>query len=272
MAATPDVLAALTLSARVCSVGILLQSLELLSQHSELKNRRLLGWHGAQKATNVFRRAAQWAQGYPMNGLILVWRALAAGTLLVLPEIAGTAGAFLLASLFVAQLHFNRGSGWFFANSDHMNLACLAGLSVAALPHASETSRGIALAFVGFQACLGYVASGVDKLTTPHWRTGVRLVHIAQDSSHRIPALGEVLVRQPWLARTLAWGVVLLEILFPLSVVVPSAGFWLIIAGGLIFHASVAILMALPGFFWAFAAAYPALYFIREWLASWLAS
>lgn len=267
MPAIPDPLGVLSLSARLCCVGILLQSLELLSLHAELKNQRLLGWSGAQGAANIFRRWAQWAQGYPMNALVLISRALAAGAILLLPQTAGTTGAALLIMLLIAQLHFNRGSHLFFANSDHMNLVCLAGFSVAALPTASDTLRGCALAFVGFQACLGYVASGLDKLKTPQWRTGGRLVHIAQDSSHRIPALGRMLARQPWLARPLAWSVMLLEVLFPLSVVLPPAGFWFIIVGGLIFHASIAILMALPGFFWAFAAAYPALYFVREWLA-----
>lgn len=272
MAASPDALAALTLAARVCSVGILLQSLELLALRSELKNRRLLGWHGAQDATNGFRRAAQWAQGSPINCLVLVWRALAAGILLFLPDVASVAGAFLLATLLIAQLHFNRGSGWFFANSDHMNLVCLAGLTVATLPHASSAVRSAALAFLGFQVCLAYVATGVDKLASSHWRVGTRLVHIAQDSSHRIPALGRVLARQPFLAQLLAWSVVVLELLFPLCVFLPPAGFWLIISAGLLFHGTIAILMALPGFFWAFAAAYPALYFLREWFANWLAA
>lgn len=268
MVLAPDPQAALELSARLCCTGILLQATELFSLSPELRNRHLLGWHGAQGAPNFFRRLVQWVQGYPANLFVLLWRALAAAILLGRPDLGGAAGALLWFSLLLSQLHFNRGARLFFANSDHMNLICLAGLTVAALPGASATLRGAALAFIAFQSCLGYLASGLEKLRSAPWRSGRRLVHIVQDGSHHIPALGACLVRRPGLAKALAWGVVALEVLLPLCVVLPPAGFWIFVGAGLLFHACIAVLMALPGFFWVFAATYPALYFVHEWVAT----
>lgn len=268
MAFAPDPQAALELSARLCCVGILLQATELVWLHPELRNRHLLGRHGAQDAPFFPRRLAQWMQGYPANLVVLLWRAFAATIILVRPDLGGAAGALLWLSLFLSQLHFNRGARRFFANSDHMNLICLMGLTVAAMPGVSAPLRCAALAFMAFQSCLGYLASGLEKLRSAPWRSGRRLVHIVQDSSHRVPVLGACFVRRPVWAKAFAWGVVALEVLFPLCVVLPPTGFWMLIAAGLLFHGCIAVLMALPGFFWAFAATYPALYFVHEWVAT----
>jgi hypothetical protein len=270
MGSAPDSQAALELSARICCIGILLQATELLSLASALRNRCLLGWHGAQGASNFFRRLIQRAQGYPTNVMVLLWRALAAAMLLVWPGFGSTVGALLWVTLFVSQLHFNRGARLFFANSDHVNLICLAGLAIAALPETSGIVHGSALAFIAFESCLGYVASGFEKLRSAHWRSGMRLSYIMRDGSHWVPVLGRCMASRAGFARLLAWSVVALEVIFPICIVLPPAGFWAFIGAGLLFHASIAILMALPGFFWAFAATYPALYFVHAWLAAWL--
>jgi hypothetical protein len=268
MGPIPDLHPVLVISGRICCIGILLQAIEVISLGPELRNGCLLGWHGGWSAPNYFRRLMQQAQGYPVNLLVLLWRILAASVLLVRPGFGAGVGAFLWATLFASQLHFNRGARLFFANSDHMNLVCLAGLAVAALPGMSTTVRSSALVFIAFQACLGYVASGFEKLRSLHWRSGLRLKYVLQDGSHHIPAVGAYIGQRNSLAKFLAWSVIFLEVMFPLCLFLPEAGFWGFICAGLLFHASIAVLMGLPGFFWAFAATYPALYFVHAWLTA----
>ena len=68
-------------------------------------------------------------------------------------------------------------------------------------------------------------------------------------------------------ARNLARSVILLELFFPLCVVLPAPLFFAVLGAGAIFHVSIAISMGLHGFFWSFVATYPAFYFARERLA-----
>lgn len=256
----------LALAGRLCCVGIFFQSLELVWLWRDLREGRLLSWRRPAAAANPWRRLLQRSHGFWATLLIVVWRAVASLVCLGLP-FGETALACLTGSLLVTQFYYNRRFRLIFSNADHMNLVCLAGATVGSLPTASSTLRFAALAFLAFQVSLAYVAGGVDKIFSVNWRTGLRLTQVFQDSAHRCGALGE------WLARRLRWacvfsrGVILLELFFPVCLVLPSGGFWGVIAVGLLFHATVAFTMGLRAFFWAFAAMYPALYFIHARLA-----
>jgi len=268
MITAPDPAALLELSARVCCVGILAQAIELVSLHPELRDGGLLGWHGALPATFSVRQVRQRLQGYPVNLLVLIWRVLAASVLMAWPALGSWPGALLWITLFFSQVYFNRGARLFFANSDHMNLICFAGIAVAALPEASVLVRRCAFGFIAVESCLGYAASGFEKFRSAQWRSGLRLAYVLQDGSHHVPGLGPYVAARPRLSRSLSWSVVALELSFPVCVVMPDPFFWTVIAAGLLFHGMIAVLMALPGFFWAFAATYPALYFLHAWIAA----
>ena len=126
--------------------------------------------------------------------------------------------------------------------------------------------------FLAFRCMLAYVMAGLDKLKSPLWRDGTRLLQIYRDGNHRFPWIGNLMHRRLVLAAAGAWSVTLLELLFPLCLVLPPAGFWIFIAGGLLFHAMIAFTMGLHGFWWGFTATYPGVYFAHACIVAWLGS
>lgn len=261
-----DAQVAMAWSARLCCVGLFWQAAEIVAVWPELRDRHLLAWQAGGPAPGWWRRRLQRAQGFPTNLAIMGARALAALGCIFLPVGESHVAWIALLGLLVTQLYFIRVFPTIFANSDHVNLFCLAALAVAAWPEGSAALRLAAAGFISFQACLGYVASGLDKLFAPNWRSGARLTAIFQDSSHQVPTLGRWLAGRPWRGAVVSWAVILLEVLFPLCLVLSPTGFWFFIAAGLLFHFSIGVLMALPGFFWAFASTYPAMYIIHGWI------
>lgn len=260
-----DATSLLAVAAKLCCVGIALQSAEFLSVGEELRDRGLLGWQRAVRAKAPVRRALQYSQAFPFCGLILAGRLVAALACLALPY-GGILALCLLGVLTLAQLYYNRRFQLVFANSDHMTLIVLAAVTVACFPGASVRLKAAALGFLAFQCLLAYTAGGIDKISAGHWRTGRRLVYVFQDSAHRFPPLGRWLARHERIAVVLSLSIILWETLFVVGLFLPTPGFWLFVATGLLFHATIAILMALPGFFWAFAATYPGLYFVHLWV------
>lgn len=258
----------LGLTRRLCCVGVLLQSTELAWHRRELRADGLLGWTVSPTPTaNPARLLARWLNDYPGCRVALIFRAVAALAGVLLPDhsalILATAG-----SLVLAQLFYNRRFAAVGSDSDTMQLACFAAVFVGHLPGERAVLGAAALAFLAGQVLIAYAASGFDKVRSRRWRTGVQLVVIFQHGIYRCAPLGHWLERHPLLARTLTWSVILLELLFPASVLLPATAFWIILAGGLGFHAAVAVTMGLHGFWWSFAAAYPALYFVHQRLAA----
>lgn len=257
----------LALSARICCAGIAIKSLELAVHWRELRDHHLLGWQGPGTSSNGIRRVLQRSQGYPLCLLILLWRAGASLACVALPY-PSTPAAWLLASLFVTQMYYHRRFFDVFSNSDNMFLISLAAVLIGAWPGSSLRLRMAALFFLAIQSLLAYVNTGQDKLTTSRWRNGIQLTRIFLDSSHKFPPLGTFLMRYPKVSVLASWTVILLELLFPLCIVLPSPGFWMFIAAGFLFHAGVAFTMGLTGFLWAFASTYPAIYYVHVRLSA----
>lgn len=261
-----DASTCLALGARLCSAGLLWQSIELSSVWRELRPGHLLAREavGSRLAAPLTAVPVTYGAG---DRAFLLGRAVAAAACLLLP-FGSVWLAVTLAALLGGQLYFTRRFTLVLVNADYLNLTCLAGLAAGSWPGASAGLQAVALAFVAFQGLLGYFAAGCDKLGAVNWRSGVHLVAVFQDSSHRVPWIGRLLNRPPR-GLVLSWATMLFEVGFPLCLVLPAGGFWAFVAAGLLFHAVIGVGMGLPGFFWAFAATYPAMYFVHQWLAVW---
>lgn len=112
------------------------------------------------------------------------------------------------------------------------------------------------IAWAAGQATIAYVTSGAAKLVRPFWRDGRALVAVMTSyrSGH---ALAAAVVRHRAAALGLAWGVMLVETLFPLALIAPPAVAIPILAALALFHAATAVVMGLNTYPWAFIAAYP---------------
>lgn len=256
-----DSLTLVTLSLRLLAAGLLIQTLELLCLWRELPDRRLLGWQPTRgrlfgpngKLLGLYR--------HPASLWVLAARAGAAAACLVLPFVS-PALPWLLASLVAAQAYYNHRFRPIHQGADTMFLVGLCAVWVAALDPHDPPLRAAALGFLAFQVLLAYVMSGWDKLKSQRWRSGGLLPLIFCDSAHRFAPLGEVFTRRRALAFAANWSIILLELLFPVCLLLPQPGFLAVLAAGAAFHLIVAFTMGLHGFFWSFVSSYPAIYFI----------
>lgn len=259
-----DPVAMLALGTRLCCVGVVLQSLEVLWQAREFSAGGLLAWPKSPPApANPARHLARSLYQPPGPQLILATRTAAASACLFLPYGSATI-CWVLAGLITGQLYFNRRFDLLRGNCDTLTLVCLTAAFAGSLPAASSRLRAAALGFIAFHAALAYFMTGYDKLRSALWRDGTRLRQILQDGNYRFPPLAHALARHPRWVAVGAWSVILLELLFPLCVILPPAGFWFFIAGGIIFHATVAFMMGLHSFWWTFVSTYPAFYFVHS--------
>jgi hypothetical protein len=152
--------------------------------------------------------------------------------------------------------------------AQQMNMILGAALLLGFNPWISPIAGIICLTFVAAQACLSYFASGVAKLISPLWRSGDALPRILSTTAYGSAAAYRLSQRSLSLTRMLCKATVLLEVLFPVLLVLPKELFFAFLVWGIMFHLSIAFLMGLNTFFWSFIATYPAIYFVWTLLHS----
>ncbi len=255
MHADPQTCLALTL--RLGAAGVLVQSLEVLWQWRELRDERLFGWaKGRRRGTSLL-----W--GFPGCVWLLVARAAFAASGVIVPY-ESTAACAVAGGLVLAQLGYNRRFTMLAGNSETMFLVALAAAWVGTLPGASVRLQSGALLFLAAHALLAYFAAGAHKLGSRLWRSGARLRQIARFGSYELPPLAWRFVETRRGAIMVSWMLIALELTLPGAIFFPAPVFWAVLAAGFAFHTVVAVTMGLHGFWWAFAAAYPAIVFAHE--------
>jgi hypothetical protein len=142
--------------------------------------------------------------------------------------------------------------------SDQMTLVVCTGVAVALLvpDHGAQL---IALDYVAAQLLLSYAVAGIAKAISPTWRSGKAIVGILSTIGYGSPPVGAFLKRHPRLAQAACWWVIAFECSAAALILLGTPGAVAIIAVGLCFHVSIALLMGLNNFVWSFGAAYPAL-------------
>lgn len=178
----------------------------------------------------------------------------AAATLLLAGVLPGLAvPALLVLSLW--QLH--RYQGPYNGGADKMALLMLTCVAAAHLaPQAFW--RELALAYLAMQLVLSYVVSGWVKIRNPDWRSGQALSDVFAFSAYPVAEDLRALAPRQGVLKSASWGVILLEVCFPLTLLHPVALMLALLAAAL-FHLANALLFGLNRFFWIWIAAYPAL-------------
>lgn len=119
--------------------------------------------------------------------------------------------------------------------------------------------------WAGGQLVLAYATSGIAKLTLADWRNGAapRKALSTYLHGHR---MAHRLLRQRSVALTVAWAVILIETLLPLALFAPLPVLAVMLAGMLLLHLMIAAAMGLNTYPLAFAAAYPSVLMLAQWL------
>jgi hypothetical protein len=153
-----------------------------------------------------------------------------------------------------------RWRGAFNGGSDFFTLVVLTGLLISQVVGAFGHEQ------LGWQACFWYIAiqavtsyfmSGAVKLLRPEWRNGAAMTIFLNGAIYG-PLSATHPLRNKWLAMLGAWGFIVWEILFPLSLLDPrlAAVFCALAA---VFHFMVFWFFGLNRFFWAWLCSFPAI-------------
>jgi hypothetical protein len=250
---------ALDLCARLLGVAVALQSVELLQLRAAWSPGGIWTWEVLQDDLRGFPAPARSLLApllRPFGFTCVVALRLAAAVLLV----AAAAPAALPILLAAQVLIGVRWRGAFNGGSDAMTLVVLLGLCVAALaPDVLLVQRG-ALLHIALQAALSYFVAGVVKLRGRRWRDGTALFEFVRCTRYQAPATA-----QRWLARrpvavAASWAVMLFDTGFPLALLHPTACH-VVLALALLFHLANVWLFGLNRFLFAWAAAWPAVWY-----------
>jgi hypothetical protein len=243
---------------RLACVATLLSTLELMARPQLFEDGQLMSWQVGQLRSAAFVRKgpARWIarlmtpRGFQV--LLAIRAGASAALLLRRADRPGGALRFTVAASSVA-ITMRTPFGW--DGADQMSSITFCGLTAASWMPELESHME---RFFAFQLCLSYLASGAAKAVSRDWRTGGALTGIFSTRMYGHPHTYRLLRTRPRWAALLSRAVIVGECAFPAVLVSPRPVRRALLAAGLLFHGAVALTMNLNTFFWAFAAAYPA--------------
>lgn len=246
---------ALSWVTRLVSLSIIIQTIELFCLKRAMSDQGVWSWPIIRRDFEVFPRPLQWLfdrlLSYPNFLGVLAARLVCALVVLCCPHPAAL--VVLLATTTLIALRWR---GTFNGGSDFMTLIVLTGLCLATVFGDSRTVRLAALWYITVQTCTSYFVAGIIKLKRRNWRTGHALAGFLRSGIHGATTL-------PVPAALVSWAVLAFECTFPLALKDPRLclGF---LGVGLCFHLGNAWTLGLNRFFYAWAAAYPAVFFCSQ--------
>ena len=174
--------------------------------------------------------------------------------------------AVLMAAQVASQLRMHYGG----EGADQMTILVLIAGAVAEVGRAYPGVVVAAALFIGAQITLSYLASGTAKLLGESWRNATALPKIMNHHTYGSPTLRAMLVRYPAIARLLGLGVIAFQVTFWVFYLLPMPWALVYVAGGIAFHAGIAVFMRLNLFLITFVGTYPCLLFTHAAVRSWL--
>ena len=166
-------------------------------------------------------------------------------------------GWAILLLMLIGLMQLYRFQGPYNGGSDRMSLLILFCLSLKTIAP-DQYWRELAVGYLALQLVLSYLISGWVKVVNPEWRSGRALCDVFQFSAYPVSESLRSLAQSPRLLFTMAWCVMLFELIFPFALFSQeSLVVALIIAA--MFHFSNACLFGLNRFFWIWISAYPSI-------------
>ena len=151
--------------------------------------------------------------------------------------------------------------GTYNGGSDYMNLlllwTCALGLSI------PQEMAQVCLYYVCFQLCFSYFRAGWIKIKNPRWRSGLALRAFVSSPVYARSVPTDFLVHRTWASRGGAWVVMLFELTFPVALLHPYTALGYM-GAAFLFHLVNTYVFGLNRFLYAWAAAYPALYYAAQ--------
>lgn len=262
--------AAISLISIIASLGIALSASEELATRRTYADGGLLSW----SVLGVTRRRSH-ASWIPLDRLFdsrvytatIAAKLAAAVTLvavvLALPD-ARLLAAVLTSAILALLLLMNARTSYGLDGADHMYLVLFLGLAVYQVMPAGSIASLVGILYIAAQSGISYLIAGIAKIFGASWRDGTAISGIMTTKIYGHTIAAARLQGRPALGRLLCWLVIAFEIMFVASLIAGPRAMWAMLAVGVLFHASTALLMGLNSFFFAFVATYPAIVVLNE--------
>ncbi len=263
---------AVNLAVRFCCIGRAISLAELALARRERRPGGMLNWRVAgmvmdeaptRRARLVRLRRFLWKSFVGMPPWLftcLLWiEAAVVLSLFLFPATIALRAAAAVLLLIEMKRHYFSVDG-----SDEMMLLFLAATSLGAI---GNSTLYVAW-FLAAEVVLAYTTAGAYKAASPFWQKGNALLSITRTRAFGHPHISQLLRRYPLLAHASELSLLLWESGFIIALVAPRPVLWMVLAAGILFHLSCALVMGLNTFLWAFAAGYPCVIFANQQIHS----
>lgn len=247
---------------KLIAVAVFLQSLEFFCLGSTIQ--KIWSWDLIKKDFEIFPVWFRALLGFLLNDrnffLLIGVRLICAVVLMFFAQ------AWLVLILFLSTLLIAmRWRGAFNGGSDAMTLMILSAVTVAGFCKDSPIVVQACLWYMAVNLCLSYFLAGLAKIKYQGWRQGTLLPAFLESSIYQIPSgFLNALSGSP--AKVLAsWGILLYELSFPIALLRPELAF-VYMGLGVLFHLVNFHFFGLNRFFFAWIAAYPALWSCSQFM------
>lgn len=248
----------------ILGVGLSIKALETLHLLPEYASRRALDFEIAGDDSLLGSRISRtFGVLYSKSG-VLVLSCVSISVFLLLLFIGRDARAFpyvLLAFIAVnVAMYYRQGFG--LDGADQMSLLILVTVLLCFVASGRPGVQAIGVWFIALQLGLSYLVSGVAKLFSREWRSGVAIEGILSTYTYGTNFMRSLVTGRRGLCVLAGWAVIVTEIALPFALLFGDRGVLAAMAVGLMLHLSIAVIMGLNDFVWSFAAAYPAFYYV----------
>ncbi|MEW6056674.1 MAG: HTTM domain-containing protein [Bdellovibrionota bacterium] len=254
---------ALIWTQNLIALAVFLQTLEFLQIRKTWGKNPIWDWEVIRIEFQFLPRYLRFFLDAVLNNsrfiFLLLIRAVAAVFVFFIPH-----PAFFFILLSTTVLISLRWRGTFNGGSDFMTLIVLTALVLGGLFAHTPGAQTACLWYIAFQTSSSYFISGLAKITKRNWRTGKALKGFFESTVYEpSPVLGFA-SRRPRVLFFASWFVMIFECTFPVALVNPNLCLaYLGLALG--FHLANFYVFGLNRFLFAWAAAYPALYFCSQY-------
>jgi hypothetical protein len=251
-------------------VAVCLRTLEDSLNFSLFQPGRLLDWRFALACSTVpislDSRLNAILFGRRAVGVVYALRLASLGAALLATYEGAVALSFILSFIcFGCHLYILYRAAFMMDGADQMLLILLAGSTVMTF-HPWRVEFGLmGAAFITAQLVLAYLTTGLAKLMSRDWRSGLAFTQIMSTVLFGNDYVLRRLKGHPARARVLSWVIILSQLLLGVSILI--GGEWVAIAVviSVFFHVGVAVIMRLSQFTFVFAAALPSALLMGNW-------
>lgn len=262
-----DIDLAYRMTSRIAGIAVIIGSLEEISLRKAYASGGVYDLRyidAALRRRNAIHVRTRFETHSRISTIWVVSRLIAALSLLLGPhtmvQMAVAWTVIALATVAVQGTHRLGGED----GSDQMIAILAISFSIALIFGACPGVLEAGLYFIGAQSVLAYTTAGVAKLLSPEWRNGMAVRGILSTRSHGTRWAATVVQQSPVLQYALCWSTIIFEIGFVSALFLPLPLLVALLVIGVMFHASIAVVMGLNGFFWAFVSTYPSAIFLNQ--------